>query len=122
MSPFPVRRSDVWLASLDPTVGAEINKTRPVVVISNDAANQFSLTVTVVPVTNRGNRVRPYEVALPSGEAGLIKDSKAKCQQIRTIDRQRLLKYFGTLPDHIMDDIERAVSLHLGFSRNFTKV
>ena len=111
-----VRRGDVWLVALDPTVGAEISKTRPSVVISNDVANQYALTVTILPITNKGEKVRPYEAAIPAQVAGLIKDSKAKCQQVRTVDKQRLIRYLGNLPDQYIHDIERAVCLHLGIS------
>ena len=99
---------------LDPAVGAEIKKTRPSVIVSNDNSNHALDTLTVVPVTDQGQRVYPVEAAVPAGTGGLMKDSKVKCHQIRTVDKKRLVGYLGSLPDHIMDDIERAVSLHLG--------
>jgi mRNA interferase MazF len=86
------KRGEIYLVSLDPTLGAEISKTRPALIISNDINNQFSDTVTVIPITSYVEKVYPFEVLLPAGENGLSKNSKAKCNQIRTIDKQRLIR------------------------------
>lgn len=109
-----IHRGDIWLVNLDPTVGAEIKKTRPALVISNDIANQYAATVTVLPVTDRGNKVFPVEVEIPFKTGGLAKPSKIKCQQIRTVDKLRLVRFLGVLPDHIVHAVERALCLHLG--------
>jgi mRNA interferase MazF len=73
-----IKRGNIFLASLDPTIGNEINKTRPVIVISNDVNNKFSNTVTVIPVTSNTIKIFPFEVFLKSGIANLPKDSKGK--------------------------------------------
>ena len=109
-----VRRGDIWWISLDPVVGAEISKTRPAVVISNDIANQCSATLTVLPVTDRGEKVHPFEVELAPRAGGLLKASKVKCQQIRTVDKARLVRFSGVLSDPLVHAIERALCLHLG--------
>jgi mRNA interferase MazF len=109
----PIHRGDVWLVSLDPTMGAEIKKTRPAVVISNDIANQYAATITVFPVTDRGDKVFPVEVEIPVKTGGLIKPSKIKCQQIRTVDKLRLVRFLGVLSDRTVHAVERALCLHL---------
>lgn len=109
-----IRRGDVWLVNLDPTIGAEIKKTRPAVVISNDIANQASAMVTVLPVTDRGDKVYPFETDVPARTGGLAKHSKIKCQQIRSVDKARLIRFLGVLPDAAVHAAERSLCLHLG--------
>ena len=109
-----IRRGEVYLAALDPVVGRKIAKTRPVVVVSNDLNNEFSGTVTVLPITSGIlEKIYPFEVLLPKGTANLPKDSKVKANQIRTLDRSRLVKRIGELPTEIMAGIEKAMMLHL---------
>lgn len=81
-----IKRSHIYFANINPAFGSEINKTRPVLVLSNDINNNNSNTITIVPLTSNTARVRTFEVFIPAGEANLPKDSKAKCDQIRTID------------------------------------
>jgi mRNA interferase MazF len=110
-----ISRGEVCLASLDPVIGREIAKTRPVVVVSNDLNNEFSGTVTVLPITSGSlEKIYPFEVFLPKGTANLPKDSKVKANQIRTLDRSRLVKFIGELPKDIMAGIDKAMMLHLG--------
>ncbi len=109
-----IRRGVIYLASLDATAGREISKTRPVVVVSNDVGNEYAPTVTVVPVTT-GNpdRIYPFEVKLLKGEGNLAVNSKAKADQIRTIDKTRLVKFIGDLTPRVMAEIEQAMRHHL---------
>lgn len=108
-----IKRGNIYLANLDPTVGNEINKTRPVVVISNDINNEYSNTVTVLPITSNVNKIYPFEVFIKNGVGNLPKDSKIKADQIRTIDRTRLIREIGSLPIEIVEQIEEAVRIHL---------
>lgn len=85
-----MKRGDILYADLSPTVGSEINKRRPVLIVSNDANNRAASTVTVVPITSNVTRVYPFEVALFAAESGLPNDSKAQAQQIRTIAKERI--------------------------------
>jgi len=110
---FP-QRGQIWLVNLNPAQGAEIKKTRPALVISNDVNNQYAGTVTVLPITEKGKRVYPFEVALSLQASGLKKVSKVKCQQIRTIDKSRLLKMFGVIEGKTLKEIEEALLIHLG--------
>ena len=111
---FP-QRGEIWKIVFDPTVGGEIRKTRPAVVISNDHNNRWAMTVTVLPVTDQGHEVFPFEVFLPAVTPGLSKDSKIKCQQIRTVDKSRLIKLLGRIESQTLVLIEEAIRLHLGF-------
>jgi mRNA interferase MazF len=112
-----IKRGGVYLAALDPTIGREISKTRPVVVISNDKNNTFSGTVTVLPITSQAvEKVYPFELALPKGSGNLPKNSKIRADQIRTLDKRRLIKPIGSLTDKEMFSAEKAVKIHLNFS------
>ncbi len=108
------RRGEVWIVNLDPAVGAEIKKRRPALVISNDLNNRYAATVTVLPITDKGEKVYPFEVPLSAQEAGLDKASKIKCQQIRTIDKGRLIKSLGIVSDERLRQIQQALGIHLG--------
>ena len=110
---FP-KRGEIWLVAFDPTIGSEIGKTRPTVVLSNDRNNEFSETVTVLPVTSKTEKIYPFEAAIPAGPSGLRVDSKAKADQIRTVAKARLVKRLGVLDDKRLAQIERAVLIHLG--------
>jgi len=110
---FP-KRGEIWLVSLEPVVGAEIDKARPAIVISNDRNNQFAATVTVIPITSKTERIYPFEVFLPAEETGLSRDSKAKCNQIRTIDKKRLVKPLGVLALNKVRETEKALLVHIG--------
>jgi mRNA interferase MazF len=102
-----IKRGDIFLACLDPVVGHELAKTRPVVVVSNDKNNRFSGTVTILPLTSqKTNDVYPFEVFLPQGVAGLPKDSKAKADQIRTIAKQRLVHAIGSLEAEAIAELD----------------
>lgn len=99
---------------MEPVVGAEIGKRRPVLVVSNDESNQFSDTVTIVPLTSQPPRRKYlYEVIVPQGTASLSRASRAKANQIRTISKLRLLKLVGDLPSRYYPEIHRALAVHL---------
>lgn len=109
-----IRRGGCYLATLDPVIGHEISKTRPVVVISNDKNNEFSGIVTVLPITSKNLRkIYPFEVFLAKGEANLPKNSKVKADQIRTLDKSRLVKFIGTLDENQIERIDKAARIHL---------
>ena len=91
----------VWLANLDPIVGSEQGKTRPVLIISKSSLNSILPVVNVIPITSRkANRcVYPNEAVLPASTGGLTLDSIALCYQIRTLDKRRLVRKLGTFHD-----------------------
>ena len=108
------KRGDIWIVNLDPTIGAEIKKTRPALIISNDINNRYADTITLLPISDQGEKVYPFEVALPAKSFGLTKESKVKCQQIRTVDKRRLVKWLGIIDTHVLQDVEQALLIHLG--------
>jgi mRNA interferase MazF len=110
-----IKRGEIYIAALDPVVGKEISKTRPVVVVSNDLNNQFAATVTVLPITSMNlDKIYPFEVFLPKGSGGLPKDSKVKADQIRTLDKARMAKLLGKVDQKQTLAINRAIKIHLG--------
>ena len=92
-------RWSVWLANLDPVVGSEQGKTRPVLVLSDTKLNQILPVVNVLPITSRkrNRRIYPNEARIPAETAGLDVESIVLCYQIRTLDKQRLIKRLGVL-------------------------
>jgi mRNA interferase MazF len=92
-----VERGEVWLVALDPTVGSEIQKTRPCVVVSPPELNEHLNTVIVAPMTT-GSRAAPFRVGLTfARKRGLI-----LLDQIRTVDKERLVKKAGTISDQAL--------------------
>ncbi|HVB18604.1 MAG TPA: type II toxin-antitoxin system PemK/MazF family toxin [Stellaceae bacterium] len=88
----PARRGDVWLAALDPTIGSEIQKTRPCIIVSPPEMHDFLRTVTVAPMTT-GSRPAPFRIPLRfRGKTGLI-----LLDQLRTLDKQRLVRRLGAV-------------------------
>lgn len=108
-------RGDVVSVNLDPVVGSEVGKKRPAVVLQNALANRSSPTVTIVPVTSQVGRVYPFQVRLTAGEGGLTLESKAMCEQIRTVSRQRIAERLGQLSDARLGEIHAALDRHLWF-------
>lgn len=109
-----IKRGEIFLAALDPALGREIAKTRPVVIVSNDKNNEFSGTVTVLPLTSKNLRtIYPFEVVIPQGHANLPKESKVKADQIRTLDKSRMIKSIGVLGKKDLDAIDKAMKIHL---------
>jgi mRNA interferase MazF len=90
---------DVYLANLDPAIGSEQGKTRPVLIISEDQINQIMPVINVLPITSRkaDRKVYPNEALIPKGVGGLTKESIVLCYQIRTLDKKRLIKKLGTI-------------------------
>ncbi|SDC15811.1 type II toxin-antitoxin system PemK/MazF family toxin [Actinokineospora iranica] len=114
-----MRRGDIHLVDLDPTLGSESNKVRPAVIVSNDAANQVALrtgrgVVTVVPITSNTSRVFPFQVLLPAVDCGLVTDSKAQAEQVRSIATARLRRRLGRVPPALLARLDDALRTHLG--------
>ncbi len=111
-----MRKGDVWLINLDPTIGAEIKKTRPAVIVSEDAIGVLPLKV-VVPVTDWKDRyaVAPWMVRLdPDDQNKLDKTSAADCFQVRSVSQERFVRLIGSLPRLRMVEIEIALARVLG--------
>jgi len=109
-----MKRGEIYYANLSPTVGSEIDKRRPVLVVSNDANNRAANTVTILPITSNVTRVYPFEVLLNPEDSGLSKPSKVQAQQVRTISKQRITSdAVGSLSEQIMQLVNAALKLHL---------
>jgi mRNA interferase MazF len=102
-------RGDVFWVNLDPTIGSEIKKTSPAVIISNDAQNRVGQRFIVAPLTSIIKKVYPFEVVIQMG----TQKSKAMLDQIRTVDSRRLGSKMGTLTIEEIKDIDNSLKLVL---------
>lgn len=110
-----MRQSEIWLVNLDPTVGAEIKKTRPAIIVNDDTLGKLPLKI-IVPLTDWKTH---YSVAVwmvkvdPDKSNNLSKPSSADCFQIRSVAEQRLVKKIGTIGINILEDIRKAMAIVL---------
>jgi len=105
-----MRRGEVWWVNFDPSVGGEIRKKRPAVIISNDAANRYLNRVQVVPLTSQVGRIYPSETVVTLDD----RQSKAMADQLTTVSKQRLIGQAGRLSHADMQKVEHAVKVQLG--------
>jgi mRNA interferase MazF len=108
-------RGEIWLINLSPTLGAEMQKTRPAVIVNDDEVGILPLKV-IVPITDWKDRYAqaPWMVRLePSPENGLSKTSTADAFQVRSVSEQRLVSRLGSLPPESMDAIGNAMKIVL---------
>jgi mRNA interferase MazF len=113
-----MRRGEIVTVSLDPVRGSEASKTRPAVVVSNDAANATAArlrrgVITVVPVTSNTARIYPFQVLLPASQTGLREDSKAQAEQVRSVAVERVGERVGQLPEALVTELDQALRIHL---------
>ena len=113
-----MRRGEIRLVDLEPVRGAESDKRRPAVIVSNDGANLAAArlgrgVITVVPVTSATDRVYPFQVLLSAADTGLHNDSKAQAEQVRAVAVERLGARIGAVPPAVMADLDEALRLHL---------
>jgi len=106
-----MKRGDIWWVNFEPTVGGEIRKQRPAIIVSNDAANRYLNRVQVVPLTASVGRVYPSEAVVEfNGKRG-----KAVADQLTTVSKQRLLNHAGNVSKAEMQQVEQAIRIQLGF-------
>ena len=113
-----MRRGEIRLVDLEPVLGAEANKRRPAVIVSNDGANVAAErlgrgVITVVPVTSNTARVYPFQVLLDAARTGLDGDSKAQAEQVRSIAVERVGPLLGRVPAELIGELDEALRLHL---------
>jgi mRNA interferase MazF len=109
-----MKRGEIYYANLDPSLGSEMAKRRPVLIVSNNINNQVGATVTILPITSNVTKVYPFEILLQPLESGLPKPSKIQAQQIRTIAKQRInSSMVGSLKESWMQLVDTAIKLHL---------
>lgn len=105
-----MKRGEVWWVEFDPSVGSEIRKTRPAIIVSNDAANRNLSRVVVVPCTSSVEQVYPGEAVVTVGR----QRSKAMADQIMAADKSRLKDQLATLSKSDLEAVETAIKIHLG--------
>ncbi len=107
-----MKQGEIWLLSLDPTVGAEIKKTRPAVIVNDDSLGRLPLKI-IVPLTDWKDRysIAPWMIKIePDVENGLAKTSSADCFQVRSVSQERFVKKIGGLQVDIMNEIREGLS------------
>ena len=111
-----LRRGEIYLSSFDPTVGREIKKTRPALVIQNDIGNRYSSVTIVAAITSTISPV-PYPVEVvvqPTAANGLEVPSSIRLDQIRSVDRQRLVRRLGVVDSASISKVDEAIKISLG--------
>jgi mRNA interferase MazF len=107
-----MKRGEIWWVEFDPSIGSEIRKTRPAVIVSNDVANTHLARVVVVPLTGSVSRLYPGEALVTLSE----KQSKAMADQIMAADKSRLKSRLGVVAAAEMEALDAAMMLHLGLA------
>jgi len=107
-----MKQNEIWLINLDPTIGAEIKKTRPAIIVNDNSLGRLPLKI-IVPITDWKNsyEIAPWMIKIePNRRNGLTKDSSADCFQVRSVSQYRFVKRLGELSDSIMDEIRIGLS------------
>ncbi len=114
-----VKRGDIYFADLSPVVGSEQGGVRPVLIVQNDVGNRHSPTVIAAAITSQINKARlPTHIELSASSFGLTKDSVILLEQIRTIDKRRLLEKMGKLDDGVMNRVDSALAVSFGLEED----
>ena len=108
-----MKRGEVWWVEFDPAIGSEIHKTRPALILSNDAANRNLARVVVVPLSSNTHKIYPGEALVTvAGQS-----SKAMADQIMASDKSRLKSQLGSVSKADMQAVEDAIRVHLGLAK-----
>ncbi|MFA5742828.1 MAG: type II toxin-antitoxin system PemK/MazF family toxin [Candidatus Paceibacterota bacterium] len=111
------KRGEVYLVNFDPTIGSEIKKTRPALIIQNDIANRYSPVTIVAAITSQiGERIYPTEVLVDAKQSDLDKRCVVLLNQIRAIDKQRLVKKLAVLDSVLMEKVNQSLEISLGLA------
>jgi mRNA interferase MazF len=113
MSPPAPQRGEIWLVDFDPSVGTEIRKTRPAVVISNDVANSRTSKITLLPLTSTIRKIPLIVIVQPDAQNGLDKESLIRVPDVSTFDKIRLKRRLGSLKTAQMTEIDEKLRIHL---------
>lgn len=105
-----MKRGEIWWIKAGDSTGSEQRNNRPGIIVSNDVCNTFSPTIQMVPLTTARKKPLPTHVIITSGS----RPSTAMCEQIITVDKDRLMSYMGHVYDHEMAAIEEAMKIQLG--------
>jgi mRNA interferase MazF len=107
-----MKQGEIWLINLDPTIGAEIRKTRPAVIVNDDSLGKLPLRI-IVPITDLKERydIAPWMIKIKKNtKNGLTKDSSADCFQVRSISQERFIRKIGIISAPIMNEIRIGLS------------
>ncbi|MBR4270479.1 MAG: type II toxin-antitoxin system PemK/MazF family toxin [Clostridia bacterium] len=110
-----IKRGEIYYANLSPVVGSEQGGVRPVMIVQNNIGNRYSPTVIVAAITSKINKAKlPTHIELNARDFGLERDSVVLLEQIRTLDKARLLERIGCVSEQILSLIDDALSISLG--------
>lgn len=109
-----IMRGEIYIADLDPVVGSEQGGERPVLIIQNNLGNKHSPTVIVLAITSRFHKKRHLPTHVPIESGDLSKNSIALAEQVRTIDKSRLIHYVGRASKETMDFVDNALKVSMG--------
>ena len=112
-----IKRGDVFYADLDPIIGSEQGGVRPVLVVQNNVGNKYSPTVIVLPISSAKKTKMPTHIRI-CGSKMLQKNSVILAEQIRTIDRNRLKDYVGSVDLEVMEKVDKAIKISIGVNVN----
>ena len=109
------KKGEIYLVNFDPTVGHEVKKKRPALVMSNNIHNQYSPLITVVPLSSKTNKVYPFEIYISKTISKLHENSKIMIIQLRSIDKRRLINKIGNIENNeIINKINQVIAEHFG--------
>jgi len=115
-----MRQGEIWLINLDPTVGAEMNKTRPAVIVSHDQLGKLPLKI-IAPITDWKNHysIAPWMIKInPSNQNGLTKKSSIDCFQVRSVSKDRLIKRVGHITSTEILQVQEGIIKVIGYDRH----
>lgn len=113
-----IRRGDVFDIDFDPSRGHEISKVRPAVVVQNDIGNRYSPLVIVSPIRGAEHirRLYPVIVRVEKGEGGLDKESVVQCDQLKSLDKLRIVRKRGRFSRDVMEKVDKALKISLALT------
>ena len=112
MTGYP-KKEEIYLVNFDQTIGHEVKKKRPALILSNNIHNQYSPLVTVAPLSSNTNKIYPFEVYVPKKSTVLNENSKIMIIQLRSIDKKRLINKIGNIEEkEIINKINKIISEH----------
>lgn len=117
-----VKRGDIFLANLSPVIGSEQSGIRPVVIVQNDLGNKYSPTVIALAITSKEKINLPTHIPISKYISGLPKNSVILAEQIRTLDKSRLIKRLGTLDYKLMEKVKSALKINFSIRGDFANI
>lgn len=109
-----IKRGEIYYADLGPVVGSEQDGIRPILIIQNDVGNKFSPTIIGIAITSKQKAKLPTHIEIEGTKYGLDKDSVILAEQIRTLDKKRIIEKVGVLDNDTMEKVKRAIEISFG--------